>query len=395
MLRTLALVQALDEQFELTVLALRRPGQDARGFAELLRGQVHYVRAGSKLYDVASEIESVCSGKPVGYRRYAFTPEILTRILLRKRYDVIHFDHPHTALLLPLVRRLQPEARLVLDAHNVEARIIERLAQTAPLAKRPLLRLQARRVQKLEAEVARKVDAVLTCSQIDAAEFSRLGARKVRVLPNSIPARSGKGQIDRRDLLFVGSLDWRPNADAAYKLGAEIWPMCQDALAPARLVLVGRNPPPRIKALASDSVLVTGGVERVGPYLRSAKATAIPLRVGSGTRIKILESWAAGVPVVASRVAAEGLPYRDGRDLLIAETTEEFAQALARIWRDPALAARLAEAGRSSAEPFTQLHIAAQLVHFYREGLSRSGPRAAEEASAYSRAYSDAMASTP
>ncbi len=395
MLRTLALVQALDEQFDLTVLTLRRPGQDARAFKELIRGEVILVRAGSRLFDAASELESVFSGKPLGYRRYGFTPEILTRVLLRKRYDVIHFDHPHTAMLLSLVRKLQPEAKLVLDAHNVEARVIERLALTAPLAKRALLRMQARRVRKLETRVARKVDAVLTCSQVDSAEFSRMGARRVRVLPNSIPTRTSRGQVDRRDLLFVGSLDWRPNADAALRLGSEIWPLCKEALAPARLVLVGRNPPQRVKALASNSVTVTGGVKRVGPYLRSARATAIPLRVGSGTRIKILESWAAGVPVVASRVAAEGLPYRDGRDLIIAETPEEFAQALVRIWRDPVLAARLAEGGRTSAEPFTQRQVAAQLIQFYREGLSRSAARASEEASKYNLAYSPAIASTP
>lgn len=393
-LRSLATVQALDAAFDLTVLTLRRPGQDARSFRREVRGEVIFVRSGSRLYDVAAEVESLFAGRPVGYTRYSFTRAILTRVLSRKRYDVIHFDHPHTALLLPLLRRLQPQARLVLDAHNVEARVIERLSRTLPLPKRALLRLQSMRVRKLETKVAKQVDLVVACSQIDAVEFGRMGAPRVRVLPNSIPQQAPHGYRERRDLVFVGSLDWRPNADAAVRLAAEIWPLCKEALAPGRLVLVGRNPPPEVTALAGPRVVVTGSVARVGPYLGAAVATAIPLRIGSGTRIKILEAWAAGVPVVASRVAAEGLPYRHGRDLLLAESPGEFAEALVRLWSDPPLAARLVEGGLASAEPFTKRHVAAQLVLIYRELLASARRRDDPAARAYNSAYEPAIATS-
>src|SRR5213075_2026525 len=150
----------------------------------------------------------------------------------------------------------------------------------------------------------------------------------------------------------------RPNTDAAALLAKEIWPRCRTLLPGARLVIVGRNPPLAIQALASRDVLVEGSVPSVRPYLDRAFATAIPLRAGSGTRIKILEAWASGVLVIASRIAAEGLPYTDGRDLLLAEEADEFARALVRLHRDRRLAETLSSGGRETVEPFTPARIA-------------------------------------
>ena len=129
------------------------------------------------------------------------------------------------------------------------------------------------------------------------------------------------------------------------------------------------------------------------PYLESARATAIPLRAGSGTRIKILEAWAAGVPVVASRIAAEGLPYSDGRDLLLAESHADFARALERVYADAPLAAKLAKTGRVSAEPFGQGKIAEAVVAAYRDELGITG-EPLDSARRYKAAYDPAIAST-
>jgi glycosyltransferase involved in cell wall biosynthesis len=158
----------------------------------------------------------------------------------------------------------------------------------------------------------------------------------------------------------------------------------------ARLVIVGRNPPPSVLALASHEVVVAGSVPSVGPWLDGAFATAIPLRAGSGTRIKILEAWAAGVPVVASRIAAEGLPYHDGKDILVAEEPSEFARALVRLWRDRQLGEELVRQGRRTVEPFTPAHVAQAVARHYREVLGIG-----DSARPYSDTYADAMAATP
>ena len=127
------------------------------------------------------------------------------------------------------------------------------------------------------------------------------------------------------------------------------------------------------RALASNDVAIEGDVASVRPYLDRAFATAIPLRVGSGTRIKILEAWAAGAPVVTSRIAAEGLPHSDGVDLILAEGPAEFARALVRLWRDRRLADQLARQGARTVEPFTVEKIGEAVERDYRELLAIQG----------------------
>src|SRR5947207_12804890 len=284
---------------------------------------------------------------------------------------------------------MQPQALMVLDAHNVEAEIMERLAESAPRWQRKGLRWQAGRIRELERALARNMDLVFTCSEKDAVAFREMGARRVRVVPNAIPPLPAPLVAQRQDVVFVGSLDWRPNAAAAVLLAKEIWPRCRALLPGARLAIVGRNPPAHVQALAAHDILVEGSVPSVRPYLDRAFATAIPLRAGSGTRIKILEAWAAGVPVIASRIAAEGLPYTDGRDLILAEEPGEFARALVRLWRDRQLADDLAAEGRKTVEPFTADKIGERLAQDYRELLDPDSARR------YSDAYAPAMAVAP
>ncbi len=387
-LRALTMVRALDQAFDLTVLAWARPGEDRQAFDRMLEGRLHVADRMARVDSVFAEGMGFVLGCPAGYCRYGWFPSVLKRLLETERFDFIHFDHPHTALTWPQIKRLQPRARLVLDAHNVEAEIMERLAESAPRWQRKALRWQAGRIRDLERELSEKVDLIFTCSTRDAGAFRRMGARRVRVVPNSIPELSPPLVAQRRDVVFVGSLDWRPNADAAVALAREIWPRCRALLPGARLVIVGRNPPSHVQALASHDVIIEGSVPSVRPYLDRAFATAIPLRAGSGTRIKILEAWAAGVPVVASRIAAEGLPCTDGIDLILAEEPGEFARALVRLWRDRQLAEDLAREGRRTVEPFTAEKVAEAVARDYRELLEPDSARR------YSDAYAPAIAAT-
>jgi glycosyltransferase involved in cell wall biosynthesis len=386
------MVRALDKAFDLTVLTWGREGEDAHAFDAQLRGRAHVVRPHGPVDSAFSEAVGLVLGLPRGYTRYGWFPPVLRGLLEANLFEAIHFDHPHTALDWPLIRRMQPQARLVLDAHNVEAEILERMAPSAfPLWQQPLLPSQVRRVRALEREIARRVDLIFACSEKDAEAFRKMGGRCVRVVPNSVPPLSRSLVAQRRDVVFVGSLDWRPNAEAALLLAQEIWPLCRALLPGARLVIVGRNPPARVLELGADDVVITGSVPSVQPFLDGAFATAIPLRAGSGTRIKILEAWAAGVPVIASRIAAEGLPYRDGEDLIIAEKPGEFARALVRIWHDRALGQRLVREGQRTVEPFTPDKIAETVARYYRDELGIASRESARE---YKAAYDDAMAAT-
>jgi polysaccharide biosynthesis protein PslH len=388
-LRALAMVRALDRAFDTTVLAWARPGEDRQALDRMLEGRVHAADRMRPLDALFAEGMGFVLGCPAGYCRYGWFPSVLKRLLEAEKFDFIHFDHPHTALTWPQIKRMQPDARLVLDAHNVEAEIMERLAETAPGWQRKGLRWQAARIRDLERELARNVDLVLTCSEKDAHAFREMGAQRVRVVPNAVPPLAPALVAQRHDVVFVGSLDWRPNADAAVVLAKEIWPRCRALLPGARLVIVGRNPPLHVQALASHDISIEGSVPSVRPYLDRAFATAIPLRAGSGTRIKILEAWAAGVPVIASRIAAEGLPCSDGKDLVLAEEPGEFARALVRLWRDRQLADDLVREGLRTVEPFTADRIAEDVARDYRELLDPARARP------YSDAYAPAMAATP
>lgn len=389
-LRALTMVKALDAAFDLSTLSWARESDDVAGLDGMLRGRVFAVPRTRAMDALFAEAMGFVLGCPAGYCRYGWFPARLRQLLEEERFDAIHFDHAHTALAWPLVRRLQPQARLVLDAHNVEAEIVERVAESAPRWQRKAMRWQAQRIRDLERELAQQVDLVFACSERDAEAFRAMGPAPVRVVPNAVPPLSPTMVAHRRDVVFIGSLDWRPNTEAAVLLAKEIWPRCRGLLPGSRLAIVGRNPPLGIQALAAPDVVVAGSVPWVQPWLDGAFATAIPLRAGSGTRIKILEAWAAGVPVVASRVAAEGLPYTDGKDILLAEEPAEFARALVRLWRDRQLADSLAREGRRTVEPFTAAHIAQAVARHYREVLGLGA-----SARTYSEAYAPAMAATP
>ncbi len=398
--RTLALVKALDQAFSVTVLALLTEGCNPAAFREELSGRLRVVDPTSGLlWRLAAEPRSLALGTPLRYARYVSPPvrAALAELLREEKFDIAHFDHPHMGQLLPMVRRAQPDVRVVLDEHNVEAHLLQSYAALLKWPQAVLLRRQAARVMALERRLVRQADATLACSDENAADLRRLGARHVAVIPNGVTIDPrGRGPWkDRNGLVFIGSLDWRPNVDAAMRLATRIWPRVRDAIPGSYLAIVGRRPPPRLRECASERVLVTGRVDSVAPYLRSARATAVPLRAGSGTRIKIIEAWAAGVPVIANRLAAEGLAYSNGQNMLIADTDEGFADAIARVWHDPDLASRLASRGEQTAVRYDPAKIGQRLVSFYAAGLWPAEEEAEESARAYTiPAYRSATART-
>ncbi|HZJ56517.1 MAG TPA: glycosyltransferase family 4 protein [Myxococcaceae bacterium] len=377
-LRALQLLRALDDAFEVTVLAPELPGGDARGLRAGLRGRVVTAReTGGAAGWALSETRGVLGGGPVGYARYAGRNlrAVLRHLLSEQAVDLVHFDHVHTAQLLPEVRKFAPRARTVMDAHNVEAQVAERLADVSRWPLGVLLRRQAAAITRLEARVVQGVDAVLSCSELDATAFRRAGAREVHLIPNGVEFRQLPAALEPRDTVaFVGSFDWRPNVDAAVVLAREIWPRMREACPGLRLALIGRKPPPLIRELDAEDIEVTGRVDDVAPWLLRSFATAMPLRAGSGTRLKVLEAAAARVPIVATRLASEGLPFEDGTHLLHAETPEAFVDALLRLRREPALGARLTDAAWQVAQAYDWRRIGARLVELY--GSWSSGERA-------------------
>jgi len=245
-------------------------------------------------------------------------------------------------------------APAVLFEHNVEAMIWQRHASVPqhPL-RRAYMRLQWRRMLQHEARECRRFAHVIAVSANDADVIRReYAAASVGCVPTGVdleyftPARTRPR--NSRELVFVGSLDWMPNDDGIRWFAAEVFPRVQQRIDDVRLVVVGRSPPPRLRRLASRNraIEVTGTVDDVRPYLGRAALSVVPLRVGGGTRLKIYEAMAMGVPVVATTIGAEGLPLRNGEQILIADTPDEQATAICALLGNPARAAKLAAEAR-------------------------------------------------
>lgn len=243
-------------------------------------------------------------------------------------------------------------APVVLDAHNVETELLLSLSEQEPHALRRLRwRWEARKTERFESAVARSIEAVCATSDHDAAAFERWGARQVVVVPNGVDTRSVGYQepSTSSQLVYVGNFGYRPNALAAHELVEEILPLARNSRPEVGVTLVGRGSE-ALAGTAQAGVETTGEVQSTLPHLRAAGALVVPLRAGSGTRLKILEGMAAGTPIVATPLAAAGLGVRDGEHLLLADTPADLAAQVVRILSDRALARSISARARAFVE---------------------------------------------
>jgi glycosyltransferase involved in cell wall biosynthesis len=245
--------------------------------------------------------------------------------------------------LTPYARDAEASLR-VLDLHNVESALVERMAAIRRQPLRQALELEARRLRALERSALRSFDAVAVVSE---AERERIGATDASVLvcPNGYEATEPAPLGDEPAVAFVGMLGWGPNADAAVWLAHAIWPRVLGRIPDAKLLLVGRDPAKAVRALAGESIEVTGAVDEVGPFLDRARVATAPLRAGGGTRLKILEALGRGRPVVATTIGAEGLEDLVGRGIVVADSAAGVADAVADLLADPQRAEALGRAG--------------------------------------------------
>jgi glycosyltransferase involved in cell wall biosynthesis len=196
-------------------------------------------------------------------------------------------------------------------------------------------------------------EVVIFASEVDAAFYKRcFRGRRVAVIPNGVDAThyAPSGLDSEYGLVvFEGNMHFGPNADTARRLALEILPRLVVQVPEARVAIVGRDPDPSVRGLASDRVLVTGTVDDVRPYLERASVFACPMKLGSGIKNKILQAWAMARPVVASSESLGGLDARDGENILVRDDPDSFADAVAALMRDPVLAKSIASAGRDTA----------------------------------------------
>jgi len=242
-----------------------------------------------------------------------------------------------------------------IDFHNLDSEIWQRLGERgASMARRAFVRSQAPRIRRLEAALVRRAAGVSCVSERDRDSLARLGAAiEPVVVPNGVDLERfafRDGPPPRETVLFVGDLSWPPNADAVAWFGRAIWPLVRERRPHARVEIVGRDAPRDLRRLADARFAFAGESGDTRPHWRDAAVGIVPLRAGGGTRLKILEAAACGVPVVSTSVGAEGLDLASGREIRRADEPEDFARAVCELLEDGAGARRQAAAARARVE---------------------------------------------
>jgi len=289
------------------------------------------------------------AGRPVTIDKFLY-PEVGRRyaeLLTASTFDLIVCDFLVPA---PLMHWRTPPPT-ILFTHNVEAQIWQRHYKIAhdPFMKAACW-LEARALARTERRYVELADYVLTVSENDRAFFRQyIPAGRIAVIPTGVDTeyfQPSPVPEQPATTVFTGSMDWMPNEDAVNFFTAEILPRLHQEIPKAAFWAVGRRPSRRLQALASDLVVVTGDVPDIRPYLARAAVCVVPLRSGSGTRIKIFEAMAMGKAVVSTTLGAEGLPVRHNENIILADDPAAFARAVIDLLRDPQRRAQLGRAAR-------------------------------------------------
>jgi glycosyltransferase involved in cell wall biosynthesis len=309
------------------------------------------------------------SGKMTAAIRAAFDEE---------RFDIVQLEGTHMAHYLGLAQGLGAHA--VLRLHNVESLLAARYARTAVFPLNLYVRDQARRMRAFEARACGQADLCLAITAEDA-------QRVLQLVPDAVVAVSPAGvDLERYHprplseepgaVVFVGALDWPPNADAVRWFRAKVWTRITQEEPTARWIVVGKKPPADLLHWPEEdrNIEVTGFVDDVRAHLQRASVVVVPLRSGGGMRLKILEAMAAGKAVVSTPMGAEGISARDGEEIVLAGADRSFGVAVVRLLRDAAERKRIGKAARSWAEGFGWQRIAADLEADYQALLGSPVP---------------------
>ena len=298
----------------------------------------------------------------------------LKEILKEEQFDIVQLETVYMTPYLPLIRR-HSKARVVLRAHNVEHRIWEQVAATTRKGlKRWYIKYLALTLNTYELEHINDYDGVACITPLDADFFRKAGCRRPMV---SIPFGVQCTPIDNvspepNSLFHIGSMDWLPNQDGVCWFLREVWPLVHEQLPQLHLYLAGRKMPADLMALRTDGVTVVGEVPDAAYFEASKQINVVPLRSGSGIRVKIIEAMAMGKVVVTTTVGAKGIECTDGVHLLLADTPHDFLRQLQRLVDNPDLCRQIGDnAQRLVNEQYGLQALTTKLTDFYATLLEK------------------------
>ncbi|MFN2272851.1 MAG: glycosyltransferase [Anaerolineae bacterium] len=378
-LRNWGLISGLAERHEVAVLSFLDPGQPpdldyvltAACRVEVVEPPLRSMRTRLREMLLTSKPDMALRLASDAYARR------LADWLAREPFDVVHVEGIELAPYLDVIEMIfsplssppngggqrggeSSRPLIVFDDHNCEYLLQKRtfLTDARIPARWPGAAysfVQWLRLRRYEAQACRRADRVLAVSEADAKALHRLvPGVKVIVVPNGIDTRAyapALTRVDTSTLVFTGTMDFRPNVDAVLWFAREVLPKVGAQVADVRFLAVGQRPHRRLDVLRGDpAVTLTGFVDDPRPYIADAAVYVVPLRMGGGTRFKILEALAMGKPVVSTTLGAEGFPVTHGQELLLADEPAEFAQAVVSLLNAPERCEALGQAGRTFVE---------------------------------------------
>jgi len=363
--RSYYVLRHLTQQHEVTLAAFVRSTDTSEAQAHLrtVVSQLVLCPIRRTVWREAAAIgRSALSGQPVLIARDHLSEMValVQQLSAGTDFDVIHADQlwmaPYALAAGARTHSRQHKPRLVLDQHNEVHLIPSRLAESSA---NPLLpfgwRREAHQMARYEAKICQAFDRVVTVTDADRQALVRLytpgAAPHFTVIPICIDSQAIPPQprAGVPGILFLGGMHWPPNADGARWFADAILPLIRARVPLARFLAVGRQPPETLlRGQAAEFIEAPGYVNEVDPFWARSQVFVVPLHAGGGMRVKILDAWAQGLPVVSTTIGAEGLIYQSGENILIADTPEAFANAVISVLQDADLAQRLAAAGRAN-----------------------------------------------
>jgi polysaccharide biosynthesis protein PslH len=354
-IRSFNMLRHLGARHDVTLVSFVR-GETPEASAEALRSicrEVHTVPIHrSSLANIRFALGSLLGKKPFIVAR-DYVPEMRRKVddlLNNGHFDLIYVDHLQMAQYVSG----WDGCPKILDEHNVEWKIIERIGNSEPLSpKRLYAAIEWRKLRRWELATCERFDRVLTVTKTDRDTLRSANHRlsKITCIPIGVDFEAfPKVELreDARDIVSIGTMSWPPNIDAAVFFAEKIYPAIKMHVDRVRYIVAGSNPTDAVRRLSlnDSSIEVTGYLDDLTPVASQAAVFVTPLRSGSGLRVKILNAMAMGLPVVSTSVGCEGIGAKPGRDLIVADSEHQFADAVVELMSDFRMRRQIAENGR-------------------------------------------------
>lgn len=331
------------------------------------------------------QLQSLASGQSFERLRLRVPAlqQALDRVLHAMSFDVVNLEFTflgnYHLRQAPSGQRLPA---LIVDSHNIDYALARQYARAGGLTRRLYAGVNWRKLRREELQTYRDADGVYLCSTADQQRLlEQVPGAHTLVIPNAADVeyyqpRGTDPQPDGHTVVFFGHLSYFPNVDGVTYFVQEIWPRIAAVHPTARLRIIGGQAPPSLQELARPGIELAGFVPDLRPHLAEATAVVVPLRLGGGTRLKIVEAMAMGKAIVSTTLGAEGIEAVPGRDLLVEDEPAAFAEAVNRLLAEPSLAARIGQSARQLAvQQYAWRGAARALESFYREILDGSSIR--------------------